>query len=460
MAQTNFTHIEAERALVATLFNDEQAREKIFSQAGLLTIDHFANRILGLAFGALQELHLDGTKPELFPLLAKMEGAGNKLTDKDRNLLTEACATLEATVALETCVRLIVAKHTARASEALAHELAKTSAAAVDPEGIDSAITAAQQRLSEMQEGLLGKKRQGGRKLNDYLGEAIDTLQTLHDREDQSPVTGIPSGINDLDIATTGFHPGEMIVVGGRPSMGKTAMAARLIDSAAMYSMAHLDNGAVACYSMEMLGASLANRFLAMKGRIDMQALRTGKLQDEHWDKLTVALGKLYELPITICDEVAITPSYIRHDLRMQRRKNGRIAMVVVDYLQLMETGGRYDKREGEVSAISRSMKKLSLEFECPVVALSQLNRDLEKRTNKRPIMADLRESGAIEQDADVILFMYRDEVYNPDSQDKGIVELILGKQRNGPLTTVPAAFVGEYASIENLARQGGSWNS
>jgi replicative DNA helicase len=458
--ETNFTHFEAERALIATLFHDETARAKIYTETTALTGATFANKTLALAFVGIQELFFDNQKPELFPLLAKIEGGGHQLTAKERDLLSDVCATQEATAEIDRCVQIVLAKHTARQGEDVAHALAHDAASAVNPESIDTALSQAQQQLSEMQDGLLGKKRRGAREFNEFLGQAIEVLQELNDRDDQSAVTGIPSGIKELDEVTTGWHEGELIVIGGRPSMGKTAMGARIMDSAATYCREKLSGAVVTLYSMEMPGKSIANRFLAQKGRIDMQALRTGKLQDEHWDKLTVALGQMQDLPIMISEEVNVDPAFIRHDLRIQQRKYGKIGLVIVDYLQLMEGGKKgFGNRTEEVSGVSRDLKRIAGEFKCPVVALSQLNRGLESRPNKRPIMSDLRESGGIEQDADVILFLYRDEVYNPDSQDRGLIELILSKQRNGPLATVRGVFHGEYASIENYASGGQAWS-
>ena len=447
---TTHAHFEAERALIATLFHDENARENLFLQSGLVTREHFAVRPLGLAFAAIESLHYDGTKPELYPLIAKIELEGGKLTDPDHALLVEVCATLEPTATVEACVKLIVAKHIGRESESIAHGLGMDAAAAIDPEEIDRAIGAAQHKLSAMQEGLLGRKRTGSRGFTEFLMQSIDRLDQLQNRGDDSPVTGVPSGIALLDEATTGFHPGEVIVVGARPSMGKTSIACRISDAAARHCRV-TSQGHVVYYSMEMPGLQMANRFLSMIGRIDLQALRTGKLQDGDWSRLVSATEELKSLPLSISDEVDVTPAFIRHDLRAKRRQYGAIGLVVVDYLQLMQSGLRSGlNRNDEVGAISRDLKRIALEFGCPVVALSQLNRSLETRVNKRPIMSDLRDSGGIEQDADVIMFLYRDEIYHPDSAARGGIELILGKQRNGPLATVRAAFRGEYAAIEN----------
>ena len=381
-ATTTHAHFEAERALIATLFHDEKARENLFLQSGLLTRDHFAIRPLGLAFAAIESLHYDGTEPELYPTIAKIELEGGKLSDQEHALLVEVFATLEPTSTVDACVKLIVAKHIGRESESIAHELGVDASAAADPEEIDRAIGAAQHKLSEMQEGLLGRKRTGARGVTEFLMQSIDWLDQLQSRSDDSPVTGMPSGIDALDEATTGFHPGEVIVVGARPSMGKTSMACRISDAAARHCRA-TSKGHVIYYSLEMPGKQMANRYLSMIGRIEMQALRTGKLQDSDWSRLVSATEDLKSLPLSISDEVDVTPAFIRHDLRAKRRQYGEIGLIVVDYLQLMQSGLRSaTNRNDEVGAISRALKRIALEFGCPVVALSQLNRSLETRMN------------------------------------------------------------------------------
>jgi replicative DNA helicase len=210
----------------------------------------------------------------------------------------------------------------------------------------------------------------------------------------------------------------------------------------------------VLVFSMEMPAEQLIMRMLSSIGRINQSKVRNGKLDQEDWPKLSGAVGKLKDVPLYIDDTPALTPTELRSRARRVVREHGDLAMVMIDYLQLMQVAGSSEGRTAEISEISRNLKAIAKEFGCPVVALSQLNRSLEQRPNKRPVNSDLRESGAIEQDADVILFIYRDEVYNEDSPDKGVAELIIGKQRNGPIGTVRLAFIGEYTRFENLARQ------
>jgi replicative DNA helicase len=231
--------------------------------------------------------------------------------------------------------------------------------------------------------------------------------------------------------------------------MGKTSFAMNLVEHASL-----AQDAPVLVFSMEMPAEQLTMRLLSSLGRIDQTQVRTGKLDQTGWEKLGKAVGKLKGASLLIDDTPALTPTELRSRARRVKREHGDLAMIMVDYLQLMRVAGSSEGRTAEISEISRGLKAIAKEFKCPVVALSQLNRALEQRPNKRPVNSDLRESGAIEQDADVVMFIYRDEVYNPESPDKGVAEIILGKQRNGPIGTVRLAFFGEHTRFENLARQ------
>jgi len=263
-------------------------------------------------------------------------------------------------------------------------------------------------------------------------------------------VTGIATGFSDLDRQTAGLQPGDLVIVAGRPSMGKTAFALNVGENVAL----HLKLP-VAVFSMEMGATQLAMRLIGSVGRLPSQHLRTGRLQPDDWERLSAALGRLNDAPILIDETPSLSAIEVRSRARRMMKQYGRLGLVIVDYLQLMQASTTGENRATEISEISRSMKALAKELKVPVMALSQLNRSLEQRPNKRPVMSDLRESGAIEQDADVILFIYRDEVYNPDTQDKGVAEIIIGKQRNGPIGTVRLTFLGEYTRFENFAQPG-----
>ena len=293
-----------------------------------------------------------------------------------------------------------------------------------------------------------GRNQQGFQDLPTVLQSVLKRVDELAHRDDMSDVTGVSCGLKDLDAEMSGFQRGDLIIVAGRPSMGKTAFSLNIAENVAIQS-----GLPVAVFSMEMGAAQLVTRMLASVGGIDSQRLRTGRLQNDDWDKLARGLSKLEKAPVFIDESPGLSINNLRASARRQARVTGEFGMIVVDYIQLMTGGGgRSENRATEISEISRGLKALAKELNCPVVALSQLNRSLEQRPNKRPIMSDLRESGAIEQDADVILFIYRDEVYDPETQDKGTAEIIIGKQRNGPTGTVRMTFRKELTRFENFA--------
>jgi len=289
--------------------------------------------------------------------------------------------------------------------------------------------------------------RQGFQEMPPLLTRVVERIDLLYNRQSDSDVTGLATGFIDLDRMTSGLQAGDLIIIAGRPSMGKTSLALNIAEHAALGS-----GLPVGVFSMEMAATQLVMRMIGSVGKLDQHKLRTGRLHDDDWARLTTTVGKLNDAPIHIDETAALNPLELRARARRLHRQYKKLGMIVVDYLQLMSASTSGENRATELSEISRSMKSLAKELECPVVALSQLNRSLEQRPNRRPVMSDLRESGALEQDADVILFIYRDEVYNPDTVDKGVAEVIISKQRNGPIGTVKLAFLGEYTRFENLA--------
>lgn len=294
------------------------------------------------------------------------------------------------------------------------------------------------------------RTRQGFIEIQPLLTQVMERIDMLYHKDNPSDITGIPTGYHDLDRQTSGLQAGDLIIIAGRPSMGKTALALNMAEHVAVENRLP-----VAVFSMEMSGTQLAMRMLGSIGRLDQHKLRTGRLSDEDWNRLTNAVGKLHDAPIHIDETPALNALELRARARRLHRQYGTLGMIVVDYLQLMESTSEGENRATEISEISRSLKALAKELRVPVVALSQLNRALEQRPNKRPQMADLRESGAIEQDADLILAIYRDEVYNPDTPEKGVAEVNILKQRNGPIGTVKLTFLGEYTRFENYAQAG-----
>ncbi len=309
---------------------------------------------------------------------------------------------------------------------------------------IDLLVDQAEQAIFD----IAGKKSgQNFTPLKDIIPGAFEKVEQLYKRKEL--ITGVPTGYFEIDKMTAGLQASDLIVLAGRPSMGKTAFSMNLAQHAAL-----VEKVGVAIFSLEMSKEQLTMRLLSSVGRIDSQRIRTGKLHDEDWPKLTRAVGMLSEAPIYIDDTPGISVLEMRSKVR-RLASQYPIGMILVDYLQLMQgRGGKNENRTQEISDISRSLKALAKEHDVPVLALSQLNRSLESRTDKRPMMSDLRESGAIEQDADIICFIYRDEVYNKseDNPDKGTAEIIIGKQRNGPTGTVKLTFLKEFTMFENMS--------
>ncbi|MEK9714274.1 MAG: replicative DNA helicase [Methylophilaceae bacterium] len=319
---------------------------------------------------------------------------------------------------------------------------------ALSPQGRD-----AQQLLDESESKIFqiaeaGKNdRIGFTDIKELLPQVAERIDQLFQRDNPSDVTGIPTGYKDLDMMTSGLQPGDLIIIAGRPSMGKTSLALNMCEYVSV------DTGLpTAVFSMEMASTQLVSRLIGSVGKLNQHKMRTGQLDDNDWEKLSYALGQLNEAPIFIDEGSALNPYEVRARARRLHKQCGRLGLIVIDYLQLMGSAGSTENRATEISEISRSLKALAKELNVPVIALSQLNRSVEQRPDKRPVMSDLRESGAIEQDADVIMFIYRDEVYKQETPDKGIDEIILAKQRNGPVGRVKLTFLGEYTKFENYA--------
>jgi replicative DNA helicase len=315
-----------------------------------------------------------------------------------------------------------------------------------DGRSSDELIDEAERKIMQITEQ--GPKAGGPVEVNPLLSRAVERIDELYSSD--GDITGLSTGYNELDEMTSGLQRSDLVIVAGRPSMGKTSFAMNLVEHAVLNQ-----DRPILVFSMEMPADQLIVRMLSSIGRIDQTRIRNGKLEQEDWPKLSAAVTKLKDKALYIDDTPALTPTEIRSRARRVARETGGLGMIMVDYLQLMRVAGFSEGRTAEISEISRNLKAIAKEFDCPMVALSQLNRALEQRNNKRPINSDLRESGAIEQDADVIMFIYRDEVYNEDSSDKGVAEIIIGKQRNGPIGTCRLAFIGHYTRFENLARSG-----
>ena len=309
---------------------------------------------------------------------------------------------------------------------------------------VDEVLDKAEHSIFEISEN---KVRPSFYPIRDIVKDSFRAIEDLYTRKEL--ITGVPTGFEKIDDLTSGLQKSDLIIIAGRPSMGKTSLALNIAQFASMENKIP-----VAIFSLEMSKEQLAFRLLASEAKVDSQRLRKGFLGETDWPKLTTAAGRLSEAPLYIDDTPAITVLEMKAKSRRLKAET-ELGLIVVDYIQLMRASGYSDNREQEISEISRSLKALAKELKVPVIALSQLNRKAEDRPNRRPQMADLRESGAIEQDADVIAFIYRDEVYNKsdDNPEKGLAEIIIGKQRNGPTGTVKLAFLEKFTSFENLTR-------
>ncbi|MDZ4355858.1 MAG: replicative DNA helicase [Variovorax sp.] len=317
---------------------------------------------------------------------------------------------------------------------------------AFNPQGkaVDKILDEAEQKIFNIgEEGT--RMKQGFQSMDSLVVELLDRVTEM--AENPNDITGVRTGFNDFDKMTSGLQPGDMIVLAARPSMGKTSLAINIAEHVA------LEEGLpVAVFSMEMGAAQLAVRIVGSIGRIDQRHLRTGKLSDEEWPRLTEAIEKLRTVSLHIDETPGLSSSELRANARRLARQYGRLGLIVVDYLQLMSTSSSGDEnRATAVGEISRGLKMLAKELKCPVIALSQLSRGVEARTDKRPMMSDLRESGAIEQDADIIMFIYRDDYYNKESKEPGVAEVIISKHRNGPTGTIKLAFLKPITKFENL---------
>ena len=296
------------------------------------------------------------------------------------------------------------------------------------------------------------RRDQGLLEIKPVLAKVFERIDHLYHRENPSDVTGVPTGYTKIDQMTSGLQSGDLVIIAARPSMGKTALALNIAEHVAV------DNGLpVAIFSMEMSSTQLAMRMLGSIARVDQHKMRTGRLNDKEWGDLSDAMAKLHETPLFIDEGGALTALEVRARARRLKRQYSKLGLFVIDYLQLMAASSQGENRATEISEISRSLKAMAKELDVPVVALSQLNRAVDQRPDRRPVMSDLRESGAIEQDADVIMFIYREVVYKPDlpEDQRGLAEVIIGKQRNGPIGTIKLTFLGQHTRFENYQDPG-----
>jgi replicative DNA helicase len=430
--------LEAEQAVLGALLIDNQAWETI---AGYLTPDDFhvsQNRILYEAIVRLLEEnrpcdHL--TLGEELRATGRLEEAGGAdyLLALSREVPTSANVRAYAEIVRD---RSILRQ--------LQQVGTRIVASVFEPQG-----RKASELLDEAERSVfaLAERREAGDTpplARTYVKEVIEQIGRLHEKA--SAITGVPTGLRDLDRLTAGLQPGDLIVVAGRPSSGKTSFAMNIAENAAIRE--HIPT---LIFSMEMPAAQLVRRMLSSLGRIDQSRIRTGQLEDDDWPRLTSAVEMISEAPIYIDDSGALSPTDIRGRARRLARQV-RIGLIIIDYIQLMQVPGTSENRATEISEISRSIKALAKELAVPVIAISQLNRNVELRPSKRPVMSDLRDSGSIEQDADLIAFIYRDEIYNPETSERGTADVIVAKHRNGSIADLHLAFLASCTRFENLA--------
>jgi len=437
--------IEAEQSVLGGLLLDNQAWDRI---ADLVLESDFYRFDHRLIFQHILKL-IDRQRPaDVVTVFESLQSAGKAEEVNGLSYLNALAQNTPTAANIRRYAEIVRDRAVLRQLVTVSDEIGTT---ALNPQGKET-----KQILDEAESKIFAIAEQGSRgaqgfeSIRDLLAQVVTRIDELHGRDNVNEVTGVPSGFNDLDTRTAGLQPGDLIIVAGRPSMGKTAFSLNIGEYVA------IEQGLpVAVFSMEMGGSQLAMRMLCSVARLNQQRVRVGKINDEEWPQLVAAVQKMNEAPLFIDETPALNSMELRARARRLSRQYGKLGLVIVDYLQLMSSSREGENRATEISEISRGLKALAKELNCPVIALSQLNRAVEQRTDKRPVMADLRESGAIEQDADVIMFIYRDEVYNSDSQDKGTAEIIIGKQRNGPIGTVRLTFLGEYTKFENFA--GGS---
>ena len=434
--------IEAEQSVLGGLLLDNAAWDRIayfLSEADFYRFDH---RVI---FQSIARL-ISATKPaDVITVFEMLQGAGKAEEVGGLAYLNSLAQNTPSAANIRRYAEIVRERSVLRKLVTVADDIASAAFAPKGREVRELLDEAESKVFAIAEEGSRGQK--GFQEIQPLLTQVVERIDELYHRDATTDVTGVPTGFIDLDRMTSGMQPGDLIIVAGRPSMGKTAFSLNIGEHVAV------EQGLpVAVFSMEMAGVQLAMRMLGSVGRLDQHRLRTGRLLDEDWPRLTHSIQRMNDAQLFIDETPALSSVELRARSRRLARQCGQLGLIIIDYLQLMSGSGGGENRATEISEISRSLKGLAKELNCPVIALSQLNRSLEQRPNKRPVMSDLRESGAIEQDADVILFIYRDEVYNPDSQDKGTSEIIIGKQRNGPIGTVRLTFLGQFTKFDNFS--------
>ncbi|PHS75711.1 MAG: replicative DNA helicase [Porticoccus sp.] len=432
--------IEAEQAVLGGLMLSNSGFDAV---ASLISDKDFFASDHQLIFQTMRQLNAEQKPLDIITLSEALQN--NRQLDQigGSSYLVELSNNTPSSANINAYAQIVLERSIIRQLITAASDIVKKG---YNPLGWDSnkLLAEAEKRLVAIIES---RPNQGGfLSVNELLKEVVERIDQLFNSD--ADITGLSTGFADLDEKTSGWQPSDLVIVAGRPSMGKTSFAMNMAEHAVLHQ-----EKPVLVFSMEMPASQLIMRMMSSLGKIDQTKLRAGNLSEDDWPRLSSAASRLKDRPLFIDDTPGITPMELRNRVRQVTREHGQPGMVLVDYLQLMSGSVATENRTNEISQISRELKNIAREFNCPVIALSQLSRNLESRPNKRPINSDLRESGAIEQDADVVVFIYRDEVYNEESPDKGVAEIIIGKQRNGPIGTCKLTFLGKYTRFENLAR-------
>jgi replicative DNA helicase len=457
--------IEAEQAVLGGLMLKNDAFDSI---AEVLADSDFYSKDHQLIFNAMHSLSADGQPFDPITLSEFLQNNNDLSAVGGAEYLVDLAHSTPSSANIKAYTQIVLERSIVRQLIGAASDIVRKG---YNPLGWDSSklLAEAESRLQEIIENR--PKKGGFKEVNTLIKEAVERLDELF--KNDADITGLSTGFSDLDVMTSGWQKSDLIIIAGRPSMGKTAFAMNMVEHATLHQ-----NRPVLVFSLEMPASSLVMRMLSSIGKIDATRMRSGNLVEDDWPRLSSAAQRLKDRPLFIDDSAGITTLEMRNRIKQFTRERvdqlraqwhqehgadtpadtealyeqAQPGMIMVDYLQLMSGTNSTEGRVQEISQISRELKGLAREYECPMIALSQLSRNVEQRPNKRPVNADLRESGAIEQDADVIAFIYRDEVYNEDSPDKGTAEIILGKQRNGPIGTCRLMFMGKYTRFENLA--------
>ncbi len=430
--------MEAEQSLLGGLMLDNAAWDKV---ADLVTAQDFYRKDHQLIFEAIGRLSESGQPADAVTLHEYLDNRGELAKVGGLDYLATLANETPSSANVRAYAEILRERSVLRQLISAGNEIAG-SAFSTQGRTSSELVDDAERRVFEIAEQ--GSRRGGFKSLKSILPETIDRIDMLH--QSDGDITGISSGYTEFDKLTAGLQSGDLIIIAGRPSMGKTTFAINIAENAAIGAKVP-----TAIYSMEMTADQLAFRMISSLGRVDQGHLRTGRFPDEDWSRINTAVQLMSDAPIFIDDTPALSPTEMRARARRLKREHG-LGLVLVDYLQLMQVPGTKENRTTEISEISRSLKALAKELSVPVIALSQLNRSVEQRQDKKPVMSDLRESGAIEQDADIICFIYRDEVYDADSPRKGIADITIAKQRNGPTGEFPLTFLGRFTKFENWA--------